>query len=190
MIGCGLLGGAAHSTVLGNRGPNRLPQLSLHSPVGDLTISEEDGEIVALDWGFGRDQAETPALLRARAALWDYFDGKPLVAVPMAPAGTAYQNRVWRALCEIPAGETRTYIDIARVAGAARGPSAGRMAGTRFRFSYRAIGWSPWMGLAGIRAGMGWRRSGDYWRSNGARNFEDAELCLRRSACMRLAARR
>jgi methylated-DNA-[protein]-cysteine S-methyltransferase len=35
----------------------------------------------------------------------------------MAPAGTAYQNRVWRALCEIPAGETRTYIDIARVAG-------------------------------------------------------------------------
>lgn len=117
MIGCGLLGGAAHSTVLVNRGPNRLPQLSLHSPVGDLTISEEDGEIVALDWGFGRDQAETPALLRARAALWDYFDGKPLVAVPMAPAGTAYQNRVWRALCEIPAGETRTYIDIARVAG-------------------------------------------------------------------------
>ncbi len=117
MIGCGLLGGAAHSTVLGNRGPKRLPQLSLHSPVGDLTISEEDGEIVALDWGFGRDQAETPALLRARAALWDYFDGKPLVAVPMAPAGTAYQNRVWRALCEIPAGETRTYIDIARVAG-------------------------------------------------------------------------
>ncbi len=94
-----------------------MPQLSLHSPVGDLTISEEDGEIVALDWGFGRDQAETPALLRARAALWDYFDGKPLVAVPMAPAGTAYQNRVWRALCEIPAGETRTYIDIARVAG-------------------------------------------------------------------------
>jgi methylated-DNA-[protein]-cysteine S-methyltransferase len=94
-----------------------MPQLSFHSPVGDLTISEEGGEIVALDWGFGRDQAETPLLIQARRALWDYFDGKPLAALPMAPAGTAYRKKVWAALCAIPAGETRTYIDIARVAG-------------------------------------------------------------------------
>ena len=33
-----------------------VPQLSLHTPVGDLTISEEDGAIVAVDWGRGRDQ--------------------------------------------------------------------------------------------------------------------------------------
>jgi methylated-DNA-[protein]-cysteine S-methyltransferase len=89
----------------------------MHSPVGDLTISEEDGLLVSLDWGYGRDQEETPALVKARAALWDYFDGKPLAAVPMAPAGTDYQKRVWQALCEIPAGETRTYIDVARAAG-------------------------------------------------------------------------
>jgi methylated-DNA-[protein]-cysteine S-methyltransferase len=94
-----------------------LPQLSLHSPVGDLTISEEGGEIVSLDWGFGRDQAETPVLLQARAALWDYFEGKGLAKVPLAPAGTDYQKKVWAALCDIPAGETRTYVEIARVAG-------------------------------------------------------------------------
>jgi methylated-DNA-[protein]-cysteine S-methyltransferase len=25
----------------------------LHTPIGDLTVSEEDGAIVALDWGWG-----------------------------------------------------------------------------------------------------------------------------------------
>jgi len=94
-----------------------LPQLSLHTPIGDLTISEEDGEIVAVDWGWGRDQSVTPLLARARLALLDYFDGATLAELPLAPAGTAYRRKVWGALREIPAGQTRTYIDIARVAG-------------------------------------------------------------------------
>ena len=42
-----------------------MPQLSLHSPVGDLTISEEDDAIVAVEWGWGRDQTPTPLLKRA-----------------------------------------------------------------------------------------------------------------------------
>jgi methylated-DNA-[protein]-cysteine S-methyltransferase len=95
-----------------------LPQLSLHSPVGDLTISEEDGAIVALDWGWGRDQTETPLLVRARAQLHEYFDGaRTEFDLPLAPAGTDYQRRVWAALCRIPAAATRTYADIAREAG-------------------------------------------------------------------------
>ncbi len=94
-----------------------MPQLSLHTPIGDLTISEEDGEIVAVDWGWGRDQSVTPLLARARLALLDYFDGAKLAELPLAPAGTAYRRKVWAALREIPAGQTRTYIDIARVAG-------------------------------------------------------------------------
>jgi methylated-DNA-[protein]-cysteine S-methyltransferase len=97
---------------------NDVPQLSLHSPIGDLTVSEEAGEIVALDWGWGRDQTETPILLRARTALQDYFDGAPLAEdLPLKPHGTAYRQRVWQALRQIPAGQTRTYIEIARVAG-------------------------------------------------------------------------
>jgi methylated-DNA-[protein]-cysteine S-methyltransferase len=95
-----------------------LPQLSLHSPIGDLTLSEEDGRIVALDWGWGRDQTETPLLLRAREQLHDYFDGTRLAFdLPLDPAGTPYRRRVWQALCAIPPGETRTYADIARVVG-------------------------------------------------------------------------
>lgn len=95
-----------------------MPQLSLHSPVGDLTVSEEDGSIVALDWGWGRDQAETPLLLEARAQLEAYFDGTlRRFDLKLAPEGSPYRQRVWAALCRIPFGETRSYLDIAREAG-------------------------------------------------------------------------
>ena len=96
----------------------RLPQLSLHSPVGDLTISDEDGAIVALDWGWGRDQTETPLLVRARGQLQEYFDGARLeFDLPLAPAGTPYRRRVWEALRQIPPAETRSYAEIARTVG-------------------------------------------------------------------------
>jgi methylated-DNA-[protein]-cysteine S-methyltransferase len=92
--------------------------LSLHTQIGDLTVSEDDGRIVALDWGWGRDQTETPLLGRAREQLHAYFDGEPIVFdLPLAPAGTAYRQRVWAALRRIPLGEVRTYAEIAREAG-------------------------------------------------------------------------
>jgi methylated-DNA-[protein]-cysteine S-methyltransferase len=97
-----------------------LPQLSLHSPLGDLTISAEDGAIVAIDWGWGRDQDATPLLVEARRQLQAYFDGRlSQFDLPLAPVGSAYRRRVWAALCEIPPGQTRTYAQIARVAGGA-----------------------------------------------------------------------
>jgi len=90
----------------------------MHSPIGDITISEEDGAIVALDWGWGRDQRQTALLCRARAALDAYFDGVPSrFDLPLAPSGSRYRRHVWQALCEIPYGETRTYTEIARIAG-------------------------------------------------------------------------
>jgi methylated-DNA-[protein]-cysteine S-methyltransferase len=95
-----------------------LPQLSLHSPIGDLTVSEENGTIVAVDWGWGRDQHETKLLRRALDQLDAYFDGAlDPFDLPLAPPGTAYRRRVWQALCDIPYGQTRTYADIAAVAG-------------------------------------------------------------------------
>ena len=95
-----------------------MPQLSLHTPLEDLTLSEEDGAIVALDWGRGRDQESSPLLLRARDQLQDYFDGtRSSFDLPLAPHGTAFQRKVWDALCTIPAGQTRTYLDIAQQVG-------------------------------------------------------------------------
>lgn len=35
----------------------------------------------------------------------------------LAPAGTAFQLRVWEALCTIPYGETRSYGELARMLG-------------------------------------------------------------------------
>jgi methylated-DNA-[protein]-cysteine S-methyltransferase len=91
-----------------------VPQLSLHTPAGDLTISEEAGQIVALDWGWGRDQVPTPLLIQAREELFAYFDGaRTTFGLPLAPTGTRFQRRVWQAMRHIPFGQTRTYAQIA-----------------------------------------------------------------------------
>ena len=43
-----------------------------------------------------------------------YFSGKlESFDLKLAPKGTIFQKSVWKALCEIPYGETRTYKDIA-----------------------------------------------------------------------------
>jgi methylated-DNA-[protein]-cysteine S-methyltransferase len=97
-----------------------MPQLSLHTPLGEVTISEDGGAIVALDWGRGRDQEATPLLCQARDELQEYFDGKRMsFNLPLAPEGSDFQKRVWAALCAIPPGETRSYADIARTIGSA-----------------------------------------------------------------------
>jgi methylated-DNA-[protein]-cysteine S-methyltransferase len=97
-----------------------MPQLSLHTPLGEVTISEDGGAIVALDWGRGRDQEATPLLRDACDQLQDYFDGKRMsFHLPLAPEGSNFQKRVWAALCAIPPGETRSYADIARAIGSA-----------------------------------------------------------------------
>ncbi len=96
----------------------RLPQLSLHTPVGDLSLSEEDGALVALDWGWGSLQSPTPLLCAARDQLHAYFDAARVVFdIPLAPHGTAYRKRVWQALCAVPPGETRRYGELAAIAG-------------------------------------------------------------------------
>ena len=95
-----------------------MPQRSLHTPVGDITVSEEDGAIVALDWGWARDQGDSALLRQAKEQLDAYFDGTlTAFALPLAPQGTPFRQKVWRALCGIPYGETRTYKDIVAVAG-------------------------------------------------------------------------
>jgi len=91
-----------------------MPQLSLHSPVGDLSLSQDEDAIVALDWGWGRDQTPTPLLKEAVKQLNAYFDGKLTdFDLPLAPFGTAFQKRVWQQMCKIPYGKTRTYGKVA-----------------------------------------------------------------------------
>lgn len=95
-----------------------MPALSVHSPVGDLTLFEDDGALVAIDWGWVPDQEETPLLRRARQWLNDYFDGETtLPDLPLRPAGSAHEHRVWAAMQRIPYGATKTYGELAAEAG-------------------------------------------------------------------------
>ncbi|WP_237215405.1 methylated-DNA--[protein]-cysteine S-methyltransferase [Falsiroseomonas oryziterrae] len=97
-----------------------MPQLSCLTPLGEVTVSEEEGAIVALDWGRGRDQTRTPLLAEAVAQLQDYFDGRRRdFDLPLVPHGTVFQRRVWDALRAIPAGQTRSYGDLAQLLGSA-----------------------------------------------------------------------
>ncbi|ARJ68145.1 cysteine methyltransferase [Magnetospirillum sp. ME-1] len=97
-----------------------MPQLAFNSPIGPLALFEADGAIVAVDWGFLPENDETPLLLRARDQLEEYFDGKRTdFDLPLAPHGTAFQQKVWAALAKIPFGQTRSYGQLAEELGTA-----------------------------------------------------------------------
>ncbi len=66
------------------------------------------------DIGFGR-HAPTDQI---EAELAEFFAGnRGCFDTPLAFSGTPFTNSVWRALCKIPAGQTRSYGDIARQIG-------------------------------------------------------------------------
>src|SRR5258706_1270651 len=65
------------------------------------------------------DDTQTLAALRDR--ILSFLEGNPALAkVPMDVRGTEFQRRVWDELRRIPAGETRTYTQIAQAVGAPR----------------------------------------------------------------------
>ena len=88
--------------------------LSVPSPIGDLTLFEEDGKLISLDWGAVEGGEETPLLLEAAHQLDAYFDGSLKVfSLPLDPAGTAFQKKVWAVMEKIPYGSVRRYGDVA-----------------------------------------------------------------------------
>jgi methylated-DNA-[protein]-cysteine S-methyltransferase len=95
--------------------------LAVETPFGRLRLTSRDGALVSLDWtADGAAPADDPdaVLERAAAELAAYArDPQRPFTVPLAPPGTDYQRRVWEALRAIPAGETRTYGEVARAAG-------------------------------------------------------------------------
>lgn len=91
-----------------------MPQLSFNSPLGALTLTEEDGAILSLDWGWGMGNEETPLLTAARDQVDAYFDRRLTVFdLPLAPPGTAFQKKVWDVMNTIPFGQTLTYGEVA-----------------------------------------------------------------------------
>jgi methylated-DNA-[protein]-cysteine S-methyltransferase len=78
-------------------------------------------------WRTGGWKRDDAALSEARAQLQAYFAGELRgFELPLAAEGTPFQQRVWRALCDIPYGETISYGELARRIGQ---PAAARAVG-------------------------------------------------------------
>jgi len=59
-----------------------------------------------------------PLVTKAIQQLQEYFTGRRReFDLPLAPAGSDFQMRVWQALRQIPYGETRSYGEVARAIG-------------------------------------------------------------------------
>ena len=109
------------------------------SPIGPLTLMEENDALVAVRWNFDLPRAaaplalpSTPLLRQAAAELAAYFAGDLReFTVPLAPKGTPFQQKVWAALREIPYGETRSYKEIAAMVGNEKACRAVGMANNR-----------------------------------------------------------
>lgn len=90
-------------------------RITVKSPLGLLTIIELDGKIAALDYGRAGRDSPTPLLLAAAQQLDAYFYcSLKTFDLPLAPAGTAFQQSVWEEMLRIPYGRTSSYADMAR----------------------------------------------------------------------------
>ena len=81
-----------------------------------LSLFEDDGNLVALEWGKTADKQPSPLLEEARRQLNAYFDGTLQdFDLPLAPEGASFQRAVWGQLRRIPfRGRPKTYADIAK----------------------------------------------------------------------------
>jgi methylated-DNA-[protein]-cysteine S-methyltransferase len=90
-------------------------RITVKSPLGPLTVIERDGRIAALDYGAAGRDSPTPLLLAAAQQLDAYFHcSRKTFDLPLAPAGTPFQQSVWQAMRRIPYGRTSSYADMAR----------------------------------------------------------------------------
>tara|TARA_B100001142_G_C14272119_1_gene631316 strand:+ start:882 stop:1343 length:462 start_codon:yes stop_codon:yes gene_type:complete len=87
--------------------------ISMNSPVGPLTIFEENEAIIALEWGqvsCKNGQEKNKLLREACDQLNSYFDARlKCFDLPLNPNGTKFQRSVWSWLGCIPFGQTKTY---------------------------------------------------------------------------------
>ena len=113
--------------------------LVIDSPIGPLRLRAENGHLVAVDFSPFTELPEAPQSLAADATadaatadhdatagvltsaahqLKAYFAGAlTSFALPLAPAGTDFQQRVWRELQRIDYGQTASYGEVARRLG-------------------------------------------------------------------------
>lgn len=107
----------------------------IESPVGPLLLVADGAGVRQILFVNGRHRArpdpawkeDAAPLAKTVSQLRSYFEGeREEFDLPLAPEGTAFQQEVWRRLCEIPYGETISYGELARRIG---NPQASRAVG-------------------------------------------------------------
>jgi methylated-DNA-[protein]-cysteine S-methyltransferase len=112
----------------------------IESPLGELLVARDDVGLTHLYLPGGRHprgphedwQRDDTAFDDVRSQLAEYFAGERTeFDLPLHATGTAFQRRVWQALCDIPYGQTASYgatatavgvpVSASRAIGAANG---------------------------------------------------------------------
>ncbi|MBO9474412.1 methylated-DNA--[protein]-cysteine S-methyltransferase [Shimia sp. R10_1] len=92
-------------------------QISVDTPTGPMTLTEEDGAIVRAEWGTGGGD-DTSLLREAAAQLVAYFEDPARgFDVPLRVEASEFQQKVCEAMLAIPLGETRTYGELSKELG-------------------------------------------------------------------------
>jgi methylated-DNA-[protein]-cysteine S-methyltransferase len=93
------------------------------TPVDDLLVKTDGSAVTGIEFAphgsaVGERDDSHPVLVTARAQLEEYFArDRHDFDLPLRPAGTPFQQRVWEALRTIPYGRTVTYGEVARRIG-------------------------------------------------------------------------
>ena len=94
---------------------------TIDTPLGRMLARERDGALVSLRFAVTGEEASPPcSALAEKTEAWlrRYFAGEnPAPDLPLAPSGTTFQQRVWRAARAIPYGHTLSYGELARQLG-------------------------------------------------------------------------
>ena len=107
----------------------------MDTPLGPVLFEELDGCVAQLRFvsaaeGQTLPPPETELAKQTAGWLRAYFTGEnPPVDMPLAPKGTAFQQRVWQACREVPYGETRSYSQLARQIGCGSARAVGAALG-------------------------------------------------------------
>ncbi len=84
------------------------------TPLGRIGLVEEGGVITRLLWNAESTGFRSDVLKEGLRQLEAFFNGElHTFDLPLAPAGTDFQQAVWERLLAIPFGATRTYGDLA-----------------------------------------------------------------------------
>ena len=134
-------------------------RIILPSPVGKLLLEERGGALVRLSFenqiSGPLEQRSTPFLEQAAKQLAEYFRGeRQEFSLALTYEGTEFQKKVWQALREIPYGQTRSYGQVAQMAGS---PKASRANGKPQQpdCDYHSVPSGDW---SQRQAGRLWRR--------------------------------